>query len=57
MQGGTGLRKIEKAGKQDAEEPKLDHEFEKTLVRAIRAAKPGSCEQRDLVARLERWCC
>jgi hypothetical protein len=32
----------------------LEHKLEKLLVRSIKAASPGSYEQRDLVGQLER---
>ena len=51
---GSGLSKLERrAGKQEVEKAKLEHELGKLLVRAKKATKAGSCEQRDLVTELE----
>jgi hypothetical protein len=36
------------------EKANLEHKLEKLLVRGIKAASPGSYEQRDLVGQLER---
>ena len=53
--GGMRLSKLERrADKQEVEKAKLEHELEKLLVRGIKAASPGSYDQRDLVGQLER---